>query len=304
MNDAPILVAGATGLQGGGVAAALLRGGFKVRALTHDSSTDAARKLAAAGAEVVEGNFDDRDSLERAAQGATGVFSVQRTPTADDPEREIRWGRNLAEAALATGIETYVHTSVARAGDERNFASWNEGRWRKIYWESKAAVNEIVKAVGLAHWTILKPALYMEDFLPPRCNLLLPALVNGWIDTAATAATRQSLVSARDLGAFALAAFKDPSRFNAQEIPLASDALTMDEIATILSEATGKTVMARYLSEDEAIASGIDADIARTQVWWSIEGYGVDLEKVRAYGIVLDNFRDFARRQAGDFVIR
>jgi uncharacterized protein YbjT (DUF2867 family) len=98
--------------------------------------------------------------------------------------------------------------------------------------------------------------------------------------------------------------FKDPSRFSGQEIPLASDALTMDEIAAILLEVTGKTVIARFLSKDEAIAGGIDADIARTQVWWDVEGYRVDLEKARAYGIVLDSFRDFTRRHAGDFVIR
>jgi hypothetical protein len=139
-SDAPILVAGATGRQGGGVAAALWRADFEVHAPTRDSSTEAVRKPAAAGAEVVEGNFDDHDSLERAAQGAIGVFSVQRMSTADDPKREIRWGRNLAEAAVAAGIGTYVRPSVAKAGDERNFVGRNEGRWRQSYWENKTAV--------------------------------------------------------------------------------------------------------------------------------------------------------------------
>lgn len=40
--------------------------GSHVRALTRDPRQDAARALADRGAEVVEGDFDDRESLDRA----------------------------------------------------------------------------------------------------------------------------------------------------------------------------------------------------------------------------------------------
>ncbi len=71
-----ILVTGATGQQGGAVAQRLLDRGWRVRALTRDVSAPAARALATAGAEVVEGDFDDRPSLDRAMEGVYGAFGV------------------------------------------------------------------------------------------------------------------------------------------------------------------------------------------------------------------------------------
>ncbi|CAN5356971.1 hypothetical protein BH24GEM3_BH24GEM3_11210 [soil metagenome] len=76
-RDRLILVTGATGKQGGATAHHLLRRGYRVRALTRNPSQPAATTLREQGAEVVEGNLDDRASLERALEGAYGVFSVQ-----------------------------------------------------------------------------------------------------------------------------------------------------------------------------------------------------------------------------------
>ncbi len=73
-----ILVTGATGNQGGVVARHLLmHGNFKVRAFVRDPNKPPAQVLQQAGAELVAGDFSDRASLDRALQGACGVFSVQ-----------------------------------------------------------------------------------------------------------------------------------------------------------------------------------------------------------------------------------
>ena len=77
-NERLILVSGATGQQDGAVARRhLLREGVQVRALTRDSDQEAARALTDAGAEVVEGSFDDRASLDHALDGAYGAFSFE-----------------------------------------------------------------------------------------------------------------------------------------------------------------------------------------------------------------------------------
>ena len=72
-----ILVCGATGSQGGAVARSLLDRGFRVGALTRDPQKAEARALADRGAEVVQGDMDDRSSVDRALEGAYAVFSVQ-----------------------------------------------------------------------------------------------------------------------------------------------------------------------------------------------------------------------------------
>lgn len=303
MTESPVVVAGATGMQGNGVARALLREGFAVRALTRNARSPAARALAEAGASLVEGDFEDCASLDKAMRGARAVFSVQLPATPGDPESEVRTARNLLTAAKDAGVVQLVHTSVARAGDHESFAGWSEGRWGRGYWQAKAEVNQLVKAASFAHWTIFKPAFYMENFIPPRAAWLYPGLERGHIYAAMPAETRQFLVSVKVLSAFALAAFKDPARFDRQEVPLACETLTMAEIAAIISKASARAVTSHAMSLDEAVAVGVSRPVAMAQAWAAVEGYNVDLEQVRRHGIALDSFADFARRHATDFDI-
>ena len=76
---AVILVTGATGQQGGAVARELLAAGHKVRAMTRNPDSEAAKALADLGAEVVRGDLNDTASLERALKGAWGAFAIQNT---------------------------------------------------------------------------------------------------------------------------------------------------------------------------------------------------------------------------------
>ena len=74
-----IVVFGATGAQGGGLARAILNDSnseFAVRAVTRDPNSDKAKELAAMGAEVVAGDVDDTESMKRVLQGAYGAYFV------------------------------------------------------------------------------------------------------------------------------------------------------------------------------------------------------------------------------------
>jgi uncharacterized protein YbjT (DUF2867 family) len=301
---APILVTGATGAQGGAVIDALLAENVTARALVRDPSSDAAAKLAARGAEIAQGDFDDTGSLAKAMQGARGVFSMQNPPRPPDLDAELRTGRNLIQAALAAGVETFVHTSVARAGDEQGFSGWDEGLWWREYWQSKSGVNAMVREAGFAHWTVLKPAYMMVNFIPPKVAWMYPSLVRkGVIETVMAPETRLDLIDSADIGHFAAAAFADPARFDRQEIDLAAEALTMGEIAAVLSAAAGRKVEVVNLSPEDAVARGNNPGLVKSEAWCNVEGYQVDLAKARSYGIALSSFKDWAARHASEFLI-
>lgn len=77
MKTQSILVTGATGAQGGSVARHLLQtGNFRVKALTRNPDAEKAQWLKEMGAELVQGNMADRDSLESAMEGCFGVFGM------------------------------------------------------------------------------------------------------------------------------------------------------------------------------------------------------------------------------------
>lgn len=78
-NSVPktIVVLGATGQQGGSVVRALAADGqWRVRTLSRNPNSDAARRLVNRGIDVVAGNMDDPGSLRNAFTGAHRVYSV------------------------------------------------------------------------------------------------------------------------------------------------------------------------------------------------------------------------------------
>src|SRR5688572_29016421 len=101
-NKNVIAVVGATGAQGGGLARSILEdseGAFAVRALTRNPGSDAARKLAEQGAEVVRADLDDVDSLTAAFDGASGAYCMTNFFEHFSADHELQQAANLAVAA-------------------------------------------------------------------------------------------------------------------------------------------------------------------------------------------------------------
>src|SRR4030095_6354916 len=116
-----IAVVGATGVQGGGLARAILAdpsGGFSVRAITRDPNKDSAKALASQGAEVVSANLDDVESLKKAFAGAHGVYGVTNFWEHFSGEKEKAQAKNIADAAKAAGRKHVVWSTLE---DTRQF---------------------------------------------------------------------------------------------------------------------------------------------------------------------------------------
>ncbi|KAK7428822.1 hypothetical protein QQZ08_004592 [Neonectria magnoliae] len=117
-NKKLLCVVGATGNQGGSVARRFLKAGFRVRGLTRNPASTAAKKLSAAGAEVVAADLNDVTTLHEAFRDANVIFSVTnywepffRPDCREQAEKEgiscrkfaynveYRHGKNIADAA-------------------------------------------------------------------------------------------------------------------------------------------------------------------------------------------------------------
>lgn len=118
-TDIKILVTGATGTQGSAVVDQAINNGLKVRALVRDKKNAKAQALIEKGVELVEGNLENKKSLENAMDGMYGVFGVTTPSDENNKEQEIEQVTNLVEAAINTNVQHFVQSSVARAGSMR-----------------------------------------------------------------------------------------------------------------------------------------------------------------------------------------
>ncbi|MBB4685702.1 NmrA family NAD(P)-binding protein [Amycolatopsis jiangsuensis] len=293
-DSAPVLVTGATGKQGGATLRALREADVPVRALVRDPASDRARAVAALGAELVTGDLLDLDSVRRAAEGVRGVFSVQM-PDLHDPEGDSEWvqGRNLIDAARAAGVRQFVHTSVSGAGEHREAPGWTEGRWAAMedYYETKTALQDRVREAGFEHWTLLKPAFFMENLLPP--SPLLPRGPEGGILTIINPHIELPFIAVADIGTAAAAAFASPERFDRVELDLAGELLPMTRVAEVLSEAFGVPLTAPDLTPEEALAAGMP-EMGLAYAWHNEVGQPARPAHARAFGLPLTGFAEWA----------
>jgi uncharacterized protein YbjT (DUF2867 family) len=271
-----ILVAGATGQQGGAVADSLLKRGMKVRALTRNASK--AEHLKTRGAEVVTGELSDRSSLDRALEGVKKVYLVT-TPFEAGFEAEVTQGTNMVDAALNAGVDHLVFSSVNGAERKSGIP----------HFETKWKVEEYIREKGIPH-TIIRPVFFMDNFYAPW---LLPSLKEGTLAQPMGGHTLLQMISVHDIGEFAANAFARKNEFISKEVDIAGDELTLDEAVRMISGLVGKTISYVRLPDDKA-EEIFGHDMVLMYKWFEKVGYNVNIVSLESeWGIPVKRFREF-----------
>src|SRR5215472_10202805 len=231
-TDKRVLVTGATGRQGGSVIRHMLATGWKLRALTRDSTSAAAQGLARKGIEVVKGDLEDPASLDRATDGAYGVYSVQDF-WAVGAKREVQQGKNLADAAQKAGVEHFVFASVG--GAERNSGI--------AHWQTKWEIEQHIRKLGLPA-TMLRPVAFMENYYIDQVEI---GILKGKLMDPIRADRTYQTIATDDIGAFVALAFDRSKEFIGTELEIAGSELTNPEAAQVFSKVLGRPVKFRKL---------------------------------------------------------
>lgn len=260
MSKLKVLVTGATGTQGGGVARRLLANGHHVRAVTRNPASPAAEALRALGAEVVGGSFDDAAALTAAGRGMDTAFAMS-TPYVSGPDAERREALTLVEALRAAGVGRIVYTSVSDADRATGIP----------HFDSKVPAEDLVKASGGA-WTIVAPVFFMENLVGPWW---LPALQSGTWSMPMPAGRKLQMVATADLAAFTTLVIEQPETFGGRRINVASDEVSPDEANAIIARASGRPLT--YQGFPPAAMREQNPDFARMFEWFDQVGYSADI---------------------------
>ena len=264
-SDKIVLVAGATGRQGGAVIRYMLPKGWRLRALTRNPSNAAAQELARKGIEVVQGDLEDPASLERAARGAYGVYSVQDFWSVG-AKREVLQGKNLADAAKKAHVEHLVYSSVG--GAERNSGI--------DHWESKWEVEKHIRGLGLPA-TVLRPVAFMENYYIDQVEI---ALLKGKLIDPIRADKPYQTIAADDIGAFVALVFERPHDFIGAELEIAGSESTNPEAARIFSRVLGRPVRFKKLPM-ALVRLFLGREFYQMFRWFNEAGFKADIPELR-----------------------
>ena len=276
MSDRVILVSGATGQQGGATARALSGEGFTIRALTRNPDSDAAKALAATGAQIVKGDLDDEVSLKAALAGAWGAYAVQNTWTAG-VEGEEAQGKRLASLARAAGVQHFVYASVASADRMTGIP----------HFDNKSRVEDTIRGLGFPSYAIVRPVFFME-------NLPSPWFLNGdQLISALDPKTVLQMIAVADIGEYGALAFTDSARFKNLELDIAGDAVTLPQAAETIGAALGRPLT--YLQIPISEVRKNSEDFALMLEWFDRVGYDADIAgNAKEYGVTPTSLKEWA----------
>ncbi|GGM00268.1 NmrA family NAD(P)-binding protein [Nakamurella endophytica] len=230
-----IVVTGATGQLGSRIVQHLLERvpaegiGVSVR------DTDAAAELADRGVRVRRGDFADPSTLASAFEGASQVLvvSVDRLG-----EEAVAAHRVALDAALEAGAQRILYTSHQAAGPDSLFEPARD----------HAATETHLSGLGVP-FTALRDGFHAST---------VPRLVGAALQTGELVAPEDGPVSWTthdDLAEAAAAVLADPDRPERDTSVLtAREAVTLEQVADLLSERSGRTVRRVVVGDEDYVA--------------------------------------------------
>jgi uncharacterized protein YbjT (DUF2867 family) len=265
--------------------------GFAVQALVRDPASPAAAALAKLGIRMIAGELDDEAALVAGCSGASSMFVA--LPAARGTSMEMQRARCLARTAIEAGVRQAVYSTVSGTG-WRDRGEYLYPEPDANYWDNKEAGEAAFRGTGFDCLTILKPAILMEDFLPPKSYALFAELAQGHIAMAIAPTRRIALIAADDLASATVAALRDPDAFNGAEIEMAGDLLTMAEIAAAISAATGKEVTWETIRPDEVLPRGQNPALLHSYRLLDGVGYPARPHHAERHGLQQTSFGKWA----------
>jgi NAD(P)H dehydrogenase (quinone) len=218
-----VVVSGASGQLGRLVAEQLLGRLTPEHVILVSHTPDALEELAAVGAEVRRGDFDDPASLPSAFSGGDRLLLI----STQDIGRRVEQHRAAINAAAPAGIRHVVYTSLTNPV---------EGHPSGIVVDEHRQTEEMLHASGLA-WTVLRNAAYAELQVP----LGAVAVSYGRLVTNA-ADGRFAPISRSDCAAAAVAVLTSDGHDGKTYEITGPEAVTQTDIARLLTDLSGQVV--------------------------------------------------------------
>jgi NAD(P)H dehydrogenase (quinone) len=227
---APIAVTGSTGALGSRVARRLAAEGVRQRLVVRDPG----RAPVLRGSELAVAEYRDGPAMRKALDGVETVLLVSASESEDRVDEHL----TAVESAREAGVQRIVYTSFLGAGPESTFTL------ARHHW----ATEQAIRGSGMA-FTFLRDSMY-ADFVP--------FMVDGEdrVIRGPGGDGRVSLVARDDVASVAEAVLLAGGAHDGLAYDVTGpQALTLQEVADILGDVTGRPVGYEVETVEEAFRS-------------------------------------------------
>ena len=216
-----ILITGATGNIGKELTKYLSQKQIPFRAMVR-SLKDASDLAALPGAELIEANFDDIKSIEKALSGIEKAFLLTNSSELAEQQQS-----NFVAVAKLAGLKHIVKLSqwAADINSPVRFLRYH------------AAVEQLIRNSGMTY-TFLRPNLFMQGLLGFRDTIIEQNQFFGAIGNA-----KISMIDVRDIAAVAGEALTGPGHKNKTYDLTGPESLSHSEMAKKLSDALQREIV-------------------------------------------------------------
>ncbi|KAJ7172905.1 NAD(P)-binding protein [Mycena crocata] len=241
-----VAVVGATGQQGGSVIKALAESNkeYRIRGFTRDVTKPAAEALKNQGVEMVQISLvvENVKEVYAAFAGANVAFLVTNFWEHLNVQREVDEGKMLIDAAKAAGVARVIWSGL------NSIAKLSGGRYTHVYhFDGKAAVTEYARQSGVP-FVDVQAGFYGSNFLTMVAKQSDGTFTIEW---AVKPTTVMPIIDVEhDYGLFVRRVLELPVFPDGTAVYTSSEDISVEDIASQLSAATGKSVVFKQITVD------------------------------------------------------
>lgn len=308
MTKKIVTVFGATGAQGGGLAHAILAdkdSEFALRAVTRRPDSDAAKALAAAGAQIAVADMDDAASVERAMGGAFAAYCVTNYWEHLSPEKELAQARAMADGAAAAGLKHVIWSTLE---DTRAFFPADGkrmpvlmGKYNVPHFDAKGEANKFF--TGRVPTTLVNTSFYWDNLI--HFGMGPKKGPDGVLElTLPMADKRLSGIAAADIGKCVYGVLKGGTANVGKTFGIAGEHVTGAQMAAELTKALGQPIRYNAVTPEQFRGFGFPGadDLGNMfQFYAEFEDYFTGarpIDVARRLNPELQNFAAFVARNA------
>lgn len=246
-----LAVFGATGVQGGSLINYVLNDPelsqkYRIRAITRDVDSEKAKQLKEK-TQVVEADMSNKSSLEAALEGVHTVFAMT-VPSFDPDGLEVEYsiGKTIADVAVQKGSKYFIFSTLPAVSE------MSGGKYHHVtMFDAKAKIERYIRGLPIKSAFVslgfFMQNLHTQPFLAPK-----PAPDGTWILARHISPKVQMpyIDAVKDTGKVIGAILAEPDKYEGMTFCAAAELYSLEDIAALMSRATGKTVLYKQVSLD------------------------------------------------------